>query len=241
MVDDVDSRGFGPQKLLETVKIYLWCSSVPSGRVRTPADLYRSNSSIPLSEAHQQILPTGQVPVSSQTTDVPVEMTDTDNDDTGCEDPDCQDCSNANGEEHWGPILDYIFQVFKDRGMNEFHGITKPQWGNHRGSYGTNSNRTSTTTRSSTSMQTTASGTSLQNTSNGTALKRGFEDRNSLPPDDRRDNDPKKPRIRSTTDSTTTNSDWACPYHKRELLKSGVNTRYQGCANRHYNCPSKVK
>src|SRR5437879_593110 len=59
----------------------------------------------------------------------------------------------------------------------------------------------------------------LQPSSNtGATGKRGIQDQDSLPPDDR-GNNPKKPRIASTTSSMSADCRFACPYYKRELKK----------------------
>ncbi|KAH0541563.1 hypothetical protein FGG08_003975 [Glutinoglossum americanum] len=193
-----------------------------------------------LSDACERRLPTGKGPVSSQTTGASAETADAASSDTDYEDLDNEDLGYEACDEEidWKPILDYLSLAFGARIMNEFYSIIDPQWAVDRSSCCTNSNHTTTTARSSASIHATLGA----NTNSGATLKRGFEDRNSLPPDDRRDNDPKKPRIKSTASSTTLESHWACPYHKRELLiNDGVNIRYSACASRRYNDPSRIK
>ncbi|KAH0551516.1 hypothetical protein GP486_007267 [Trichoglossum hirsutum] len=208
------------------------------GCVWMRADVCHSNSSKPTTsppQSHKQRIPATAPTLSNQAGEAFAEATDTIGNDTGCKNPDYKECDGASEDINWEPLFN---DIIRHIAMNEFYSIIDPQWAKNRNS--TNSNRTSTTTQSSTYTRAT-SGTSRRSPSDGTALKRGFQDRDSFPPNEHGDNDPKKPRTKSITNSMTIDGTWACPYHKREVLKFGVNARYTACASRHYICLSSLK
>ena len=127
------------------------------------------------------------------------------------------------------------FRKLMVRGMTEFSNIFDLVWTkdakNHAGK------ESSGDARPSGSVQGTSN---TQYTNTGKGGKRSAQDRDSLPPDERGDNDKKRPRINSSTSSTS--KFFACPYHKHDPQKYGTsNRRYRLCVITRYKCLSSVK
>jgi hypothetical protein len=210
-------------------------SIAPVKRVWISANMYfrdGSKTAISRPEINKQTLPMADALASDEITDICVEAGD-DSGDSDCGDPDCDDSSNAPGEDEW---KHYLQEFVRDK-TTEFYSIM--QWARDRRSHGTGSDRASTNTWSSAS--TDAAGGTNQQDSSGRALKRGYKDRDSYPPDDQRDDDPKKPRTKSTASSATNSYRWACPYDKRELSRCGLNRGYNACTLRGFKSIHNVK